>query len=73
MSNELVFQVEQDDDLLVAVCHNPEMATQGENLAELTEMIRDLVRCRFDEGDERLSWRIRLHFLQDPVLPALMA
>ncbi len=68
MKNEFVFQIEQDDDMLVATCHHPEMATQGENLDELIAMIRDLVRCRFDEKDERLGWPIRLHFLHDPVL-----
>jgi hypothetical protein len=36
-------------------------------------MIRDLIRCRFDEGDERLAWPIRLHFLHDPVLSAQVA
>ena len=73
MSKELIFHVEQDEDMLVAVCHEPEMATQGENLEHLIAMIRDLVRCRFDERDERLGWAIRLHFLHDPVLPARVA
>jgi predicted RNase H-like HicB family nuclease len=70
MKKEFVFQIEQDEDMLVATCHEPEMATQGENLDEVLAMIRDLVRCRFDEGDERLAWPIRLHFLHDPVLSA---
>jgi hypothetical protein len=70
MSKELVFHVEQDEEMLVAVCHEPEMATQGGNLEELIGMVRDLVRCRFDDGDERLRWPIRLHFVHDPVLPA---
>lgn len=73
MKKEFVFQIEQDDDMLVATCHEPEMATQGENLDELLAMIRDLIRCRFDDGDERLAWPVRLHFLQDPVLPAQVA
>jgi hypothetical protein len=68
MKQEFVFRVEQDEDMLVATCHEPEMATQGENLDELIVMIRDLVRCRFGEKDERLNWPIRLHFLHDPVL-----
>ncbi len=73
MKKELVFEIEQDDDMLVAVCHEPEMATQGSSLDELIAMIRDLVQCRFDEGDERLRWPIRLHFVQDPVLSAPVA
>jgi hypothetical protein len=73
MKNEFVFQIEQDENMLVATCHEPEMATQGENLDELPAMIRDLIRCRFGESDERLWWPIRLHFLQDPVLSAHVA
>jgi len=73
MKNEFVFQIEKDDDMLVATCHEPEMATQGENLDELLAMIRDLIRCRFDDGDERLAWPIRLHFLHDPVLSTQVA
>jgi predicted RNase H-like HicB family nuclease len=59
MKKEFVFQIEQDDDMLVATCHEPEMATQGDNLDELLDMIRDLIRCRFDNGEERLGWPIR--------------
>jgi predicted RNase H-like HicB family nuclease len=73
MKKEFAFQIEQDEDMLVATCHEPEMATQGENLDELLVMIRDLIRCRFDDGDNRLAWPIRLHFLHDPVLSAQVA
>lgn len=73
MKREFAFQIEQDEDTLVATCHEPEMATQGENLDELLAMIRDLVRCRFDAGDERLAWPIRLHFIHDPVVSAQVA
>lgn len=73
MEKEFVFQIEQDEDMLVATRHEPEMATSGETLDELITMIRDLVRCRFGEGDERLRWPIRLHFLHDPVLSVQLA
>jgi predicted RNase H-like HicB family nuclease len=73
MKKEFVFQIDQDEDMLVATCHEPEMATQGEDLDELITMIRDLVHCRFGEKDERLSWPIRLHFLHDPILSPLAA
>ncbi len=68
MKKEFVFQIERDEDALVAICHDPEMATQGENLDELIAMIRDLIQCRFEANDERLHWPIRLHFVDDPVL-----
>jgi hypothetical protein len=68
--NELVFEVERDDGWLVAVCHDPEMATQAESLETLGPMIRDLVHCRFDPDDPRRGWPIRLHFVHDPVLTA---
>jgi len=55
MKKELLFEIEQDEGMLVAVCHDPEMATQGETLEELLAMIRDLAQCRFDLGDERLK------------------
>jgi hypothetical protein len=73
MKKEFVFQIEQDEGMLVATCHEPEMATQGENLDELLPMIRDLIRCRFDEDDERMGWPIRLHFLDDPILSTQVA
>ena len=73
MKKEFIFEVEPDDNMLVATCHEPKMATQGGTLDELLAMIRDLVQCRFAENDEQLHWPIRLHFLQDPVLSAQMA
>jgi predicted RNase H-like HicB family nuclease len=68
MKKEFVFQIERDEDALVAICHDPEMATQGDNLDELIAMIRDLIQCRFEANDERRHWPIRLHFVDDPVL-----
>jgi len=59
MKKEFEFQIERGDNMLVATCHEPEMATQGENLDQLPAMIRALVRGRFDDGDERLSWHTR--------------
>ena len=67
MKKELVFEVEQEDGTFVAVCREPEMATQGDSLEELVAMIKDLIRCRF-EGGEQSRWSIRLHFVNDPVL-----
>jgi predicted RNase H-like HicB family nuclease len=67
--NELVFEVEQDGEWLVATCHNPEMATQAETIEALAPMIRDLVSCRFEIDEPQRQWPIRLHFVNDPVLP----
>ena len=68
MKQEFVFQIEREDEWFVAVCPEPEMATQGETLDELIAMIRDLIQCRFEVGDECLKWPVRLHFVDDPVL-----
>jgi len=62
VGKELAFHVEQDGEVLVAIGDEPEIATQGENLEGLIAMVRDLVRCRFDDGDERLGWPVRFHF-----------
>ena len=66
--NELKFWVEQDGEWFVASCNEPEMATQSESLDEPPAMIRDLVRCCFEESDPKLRWPIRMHFVRDPVL-----
>ena len=66
--NELIFEVEQDGEWLVATCHNPEMATQAECLEALAPMIRDLVNCRFEPDEPQRHLPIRLHFVNDPVL-----
>ncbi len=41
--------------------------TQGETLEELRAMVKDAVRCYFDESME-LPKMIRLHFVRDKVL-----
>lgn len=68
MKKELIFQIQQEEGTFVAVCHQPEMATQGDTLEELVGMIKDLVHCRFEARDEQSHWPIRLHFVNDPVL-----
>ena len=55
---------------LVATWEAPEggggITTQGKDLRELQEQIRDAVHCHFDPGG--VPRRIRLHFVNDPVL-----
>jgi hypothetical protein len=66
---EIVFQVERDESgMLVAFWDAPEgggITTQGRDLGELQEQVKDAVRCHFDSGAPQ---RIRLHFTADPVL-----
>ena len=42
------------------------ITTQGQDLTELQEMVKDAVLCHFDEG--ALPKTIRLHFVNDPVV-----
>lgn len=42
------------------------ISTQGDNLTHLETMIQEAVLCHFDEED--LPSRIKLHFVEDPVL-----
>lgn len=42
--------------------------TQAESMEELREMVRDAVRCHFDQG--AIPPVIRLHTVKDEVIPA---
>jgi predicted RNase H-like HicB family nuclease len=46
--------------------HRGGITTQGDSLAELNAMVRDAVNAYFDP--ERRPIRVRLHFLEDPVV-----
>jgi predicted RNase H-like HicB family nuclease len=67
---EIIFQVEADevDGGYVATALGHSIVTQGETLEELRTMVRDAVRCHFDEGAK--PGIIRLHFVRDEVLSA---
>jgi predicted RNase H-like HicB family nuclease len=67
---EIIFQVEADeiDGGYVATALGHSIVTQGETLEELRSMVRDAVRCHFDEGTR--PGIIRLHFVRDEVLSA---
>jgi len=43
--------------------------TEGKNLEELREMVRDAVACHFDAPENKPSL-IRLHLVKDEVIPA---
>lgn len=67
---EIIFQVEADeiDGGFVATALGHSIVTQGETLEELRTMVRDAVRCHFDDATRPAV--IRLHFVRDEVLTA---
>lgn len=65
MKNELVFDVSEENGLFVAVCHEPDMATQAQSMDELVKMVRELIDCHFDEGDERRHAELYFHLLEE--------
>jgi predicted RNase H-like HicB family nuclease len=69
--SEINFEVHEDevDGGYVAVALGHAIATQGETLAELREMVRDAVQCHFGDGVPGEPPKlIRLHFVRDEVL-----
>jgi predicted RNase H-like HicB family nuclease len=67
--SEIIFEVREDeiDGGFTASALGHGIHTQGETLEELRAMVRDAVRCYFD--DPALSPKtIRLHFVRDEVL-----
>ena len=71
-TDEITFNVERDeqDGWLTASWDAPRgqggITTQGKDLRELEQNVREPVRCHFENGT--LPARIRLHFINDPVL-----
>jgi predicted RNase H-like HicB family nuclease len=71
MKNEIAFTVERDSESgwFCASWDAPGgggITTQGRALSELEANIMEAVRCHFE--DTELPKRVRLHFLEDPVL-----
>ncbi len=69
----------KDSEIIFAVEESPEggyqahalwhaIFTQADSMDELREMVRDAVRCHFEEGDAPTV--IRLHFVHDEVISA---
>jgi len=69
---EITLQVErcEESGWLVASWDDPDgsggITTQGKDLRELQDQVRDAVHCHFDPGEA--PQRIRLHFVNDLVL-----
>jgi hypothetical protein len=67
---EIIFEVHDDPECgLRARALGYAIFTQGADMAELQEMIRDAVRLYFENETDRPSV-IRLHYVQDTVIAA---
>jgi len=69
--SEIIFEVQEDeaDGGYVATALGHAIATQGDTIEELREMVRDAVRCHFGDGvPGKTPSVIRLHFVRDEVL-----
>ena len=69
--SEIIFEVQEDtvDGGFVATALGHAIATQGDTLDELREMVRDAVQCHFGDGvPGTMPKVIRLHFVRDEVL-----
>lgn len=69
--SEIIFEVTEDevDGGYVATALGHAIATQGETVEELREMVRDAVSCHFGDGTAGPAPKIiRLHFVRDEAL-----
>ena len=69
--SEIIFEVREDeaDGDYVATALGHSIATQGDTLDELRDMVRDAVQCHFGDGvPGPIPKVIRLHFVRDEVL-----
>ena len=67
MLNEIIFTVNESLDggyEAKAIGHS--IYTQCDDYSELREMLRDAVKCHFDE--EQMPSLIRIHFIKDEVI-----
>ena len=71
LMSEIIFEVTEDevDGGYVATALGHAIATQGETIAELRDMVRDAVQCHFGDGATGETPKmIRVHFVRDEVL-----
>ena len=69
--SEVIFEVSEDqvEGGYVATALGHAIATQGETLEDLREMVRDAVHCHFGDGAAGpMPKIIRLHFVRDEAL-----
>jgi hypothetical protein len=68
MSSEIIFEVyDSPEGGFEARALGHSIFTQAESFDELRNMVRDAVRCHFDEGERPAM--IRLHMVKDEVIP----
>ena len=69
--NEIIFEVHEDeiDGGFTAIALGHSIATEGDSVEELREMVRDAVRCHFaGDAPGPMPKIIRLHFVHDEAL-----
>ena len=69
--SEIIFEVREDemDGGFVATALGHAIATQGDTVEEIREMVRDAVHCHIGDGEPGLMPKIiRLHFVRDEAL-----
>ncbi|HEX3867686.1 MAG TPA: hypothetical protein VHV78_13075 [Gemmatimonadaceae bacterium] len=68
---EILFIVEEaEEGGYIAHAVGASIVTEGDTLEELREMVRDAVRCHFNEDDAERPKAIRLHLVHDEVIAA---
>jgi len=66
--SEIIFTIEEAaEGGYVASALGHAIHTEADSLPELREMIRDAVRCHFEEGERPAI--IRLHLVKDELIP----
>lgn len=69
--SEIIFEVREDesDGGYVATALGHAIATQGETVEEIRQMVRDALQCHFgDKLPGEMPSIVRLHFVRDEVL-----
>lgn len=62
---EIIFIVEESEEGgYIARALGESIFTQGENIEELREMVKDAVKCHFNDDVQRI---IRLHFIKEEI------
>ena len=70
LMTEIIFLIEEDEEGgFVAEAVGWGVFTQADTIEELHEMVRDAVRCHFEDEPEAPRL-IRLHFVRDEVIAA---